>query len=97
MTEDDPRVRLLADMLKLLKKHGEHSFHSLAEALRTPELADTLTTILRETPKRAPTKKQPKKPPAKTKSQKPPDAPTTSLQQWSDIILTEPQPRTKKA
>jgi len=91
MTDDDPRVSLLADMLKLLKKHGEHSFHSLAEALRTPELANTLTTILQETPKRAPAKKPSKKPPKQaTKNQKQPEAPTTSLQQWSDIILTKP-------
>lgn len=91
MTDDDPRVSLLADMLKLLKKHGEHSFHSLAEALRTPELANTLTTILQETPKRAPAKKASKKPPKQaSKSQKQPEAPTTSLQEWSDIILTKP-------
>ncbi len=94
MTDEDPRVKLLADMLKLLKKHGEHSFHSLAAALRTPELAHTLTTILQETPKRAPAKKANKKPPKQATGKKPPEAPTSSLQQWSDIILTEPQKRT---
>ena len=91
MTDDDPRISLLADLLKLLKKHGEHSFHALAEALQTPKLANTLTTILQETPNRAPGKRTPKKRPRRaTKSQTRPKTPTTSLQQWSDIILTKP-------
>jgi len=92
MNEDDPRISLLADILKLLKKHGEQSFHLLAEALRKPELAETLTTILQETPKRTPAKKpSKKKPKQEAKIQKQPEAPTTSLQQWSDIILTKPK------
>jgi hypothetical protein len=88
MTDDDPRVSLLTDVLKLLKKHGEQSFYSLAEALRTPELANMLTTILQEAPKRAPTKRAPKKQAKQsTKVQKQPEGSTTSLDQWSDIIL----------
>jgi hypothetical protein len=88
MTPDDPRVQLLADLLKLLKKHGEHSFHSLAQALRDPEVANPLTTILRKTPKRA------RKPPKKAQKQPKPtkittQPPTTSLETWSDIILSK--------
>ena len=92
MTHDDSHLQLLADLLKLLKKHGEPAFHSLAAALRDPELASTLTTLLDETPKRAPAKKSTKKPPKEPKTtSKASEAPTSNLQQWSDIILAKPQ------
>lgn len=86
MTNDDPRINLLTDLLKLLKKHGELSFRQLAEALCDPEIAVAMTTLLEETPKRAPARKAPKKK-AKESEQQRHEPSTTSLQQWSDIIL----------
>jgi hypothetical protein len=86
MTNDDPRINLLTDLLKLLKKHGELSFRQLAETLRDPEIAAAMTTLLEETPKRVPARKAPKTKEKKSEQQRH-EPSTTSLQQWSDIIL----------
>jgi hypothetical protein len=50
----EPELALLADLGKLLKKHGTEPFRNLAESLADPEFAGRLSVVLAELSKAAP-------------------------------------------